>query len=50
MLSPNQSRAHVPLKKWSKYYHDHEVEIATGRVQVLDRPEAQGKKVVAVVA
>lgn len=44
------SRAHVPLKTWNKFYHDHEVEIATGRVQVLDVPEAQAKEIAAVAA
>ena len=34
-VAKSVSRAHVPLKTWNKYYHDHEVEIATGRVQVL---------------
>src|SRR5437868_8231305 len=29
----------LPLNVWNKFYHDHEVEIATGRVQVLDMPE-----------
>jgi hypothetical protein len=49
-VSKNVSRAHVPLKAWNKYYHDHEVEIATGRVQVLDMPEAQAKEVAAAAA
>ena len=44
------SRKDVPLKAWNKYYHDHEVEIATGRVQILDMPEAQAKEVAAVAA
>jgi hypothetical protein len=44
------SRAHVPLKVWNKYYHDHEVEIATGRVQVLDMPEDKAKEVAAAAA
>ena len=43
-------RAHVPLETWNKYYHDHEVEIATGRVQVLDMPDAQAKEVAAIAA
>ena len=30
----------LPLNVWNQFYHDHEVEIATGRVQVLDMPEA----------
>ena len=44
------SRALVPLDTWNKYYHDHEVEIATGRVQVLDLPEAKAKEVAAAAA
>ncbi|PHX90075.1 MAG: hypothetical protein CK534_07155, partial [Nitrospirae bacterium] len=43
-------RAHVPLAAWNKYYHDHEIEIATGRVQILDMPEAQAKEVAAIAA
>ncbi len=43
-------RANVPLETWNKYYHDHEVEIATGRVQVLDMPDAQAKEVAAIAA
>lgn len=43
-------RAHVPLKTWNKYYHDHEVEIGTYRVQILDMPEAQAKEVAAIAA
>jgi hypothetical protein len=49
-VSKSVSRAHVPLKVWNKYYHDHEVEIATGRVQILDMPDAQAKEVAAVAA
>lgn len=44
------TRAHVPLDRWNKYYHDHEVEIATGRVQVLDVPEAQAKEIATAAA
>jgi hypothetical protein len=44
------ARAAVPLKTWNKYYHDHEVEIATGRVQVLDMPEDKAKEVAAAAA
>jgi hypothetical protein len=44
------SRAHVDLKTWNKFYHDHEVEIATGRVQVLDMPEDKAKEVAAAAA
>ncbi|KAF0219108.1 MAG: hypothetical protein FD174_2194 [Geobacteraceae bacterium] len=30
------ARKNVPLIQWNRHFHDHEVEIATGRVQVLD--------------
>lgn len=30
------ARKHVPLIQWNRHFHDHEIEIATGRVQVLD--------------
>jgi hypothetical protein len=37
------ARRHVPLIQWNRHFHDHEVEIATGRVQVLDvSPEEAG--------
>jgi len=49
-VAKSVSRAHVPLETWNKYYHDHEVEIATGRVQILDMPEAQAKEIAAVAA
>ncbi|MEO5863785.1 MAG: DUF1264 domain-containing protein [Nitrospiraceae bacterium] len=49
-VAKSVSRKEVPLKDWNKYYHDHEVEIATGRVQILDMPEAQAKEVAAVAA
>lgn len=40
----------LPLNVWNQFYHDHEVEIATGRVQVLDLPEEQAKEVAAAAA
>jgi hypothetical protein len=30
------ARKYVPLIQWNRHFHDHEIEIATGRVQVLD--------------
>ena len=30
------ARKYVPLIQWNRHFHDHQVEIATGRVQVLD--------------
>lgn len=40
----------LPLKVWNRYYHDHEVEIATGRVQVLDVPEDKAKEIAEAAA
>ena len=40
----------LPLNVWNQFYHDHEVEIATGRVQVLDLPEDKAKEVAAAAA
>jgi len=49
-VSKDVSRKHVDLKTWNKFYHDHDVEIATGRVQVLDMPEDKAKEVAAAAA
>ncbi len=35
----------LPAIHWHRYFHDHKVEIATGRVQVLDMPPDQAAKV-----
>ncbi|MBA2252209.1 MAG: DUF1264 domain-containing protein, partial [Nitrospirales bacterium] len=40
----------LPLKTWNKFYHDHEVEIASGRVQILDMPEDKAKEIGAAAA
>ncbi len=44
------SRPNVPLAAWNKYYHDHAVEIATGRVQVLDVSPEEAKKIAEAAA
>ena len=44
------SRPNVPLDTWNKFYHDHAVEIATGRVQVLDRSPEEAKKIAEAAA
>jgi hypothetical protein len=43
-------RKNVALAQWNKHYHDHAVEIATGRVQVLDVSPAEGKVIAAAAA
>jgi uncharacterized protein DUF1264 len=40
----------LPAIQWHRHFHDHEVEIATGRVQVLAMPEDQAKKVAEAAA
>jgi len=35
----------LPAIQWHRHFHDHRVEIATGRVKVLDMPEDQAAKV-----
>ena len=44
------TRTHVPLDAWNKNWHDHAVEIAGGRVQVLDLPPDKAKEVADLVA
>ena len=39
------ARKHVPLIQWNRYFHDHEVEIASGRVQVLDVSPEEAKAI-----
>ncbi len=40
----------VPKKVWKKVWHDHEKEIATGNVKVLDLPPEKAKEVADTVA
>lgn len=40
----------VPRKVWKKVWHDHEKEIATGNVKVLDLPPDKAKEVADTVA
>ena len=35
----------LPAIQWHRFFHDHKVEIATGRVQVLDLPAKEAAKV-----
>lgn len=44
------SRSNVSLETWNKFYHDHAVEIATGRVKVLDRSPEEAKKIAEAAA
>lgn len=44
------TRPNVPLAEWNKLWHDHAVEIAGGRVKVLDMPDDKAKGVADLVA
>ncbi len=44
-VAKSVSRPNVPLATWNKFYHDHAVEIASGRVKVLDVSDDQAKKI-----
>jgi Protein of unknown function (DUF1264) len=44
------TRTSVPLSTWNKNWHDHKVEIASGRVQVHDLPPDKAKEVADLVA
>jgi hypothetical protein len=39
------ARQQVPLIQWNRHFHDHELEIATGRVQVLDVSPEEAKAI-----
>lgn len=40
----------LPAIQWHRHFHDHKVEIATGRVKILDMPDDQAAKVAEVAA
>jgi hypothetical protein len=44
------TRPAVPLAIWNKNWHDHAIEIATGRVQVHDLPPDKAKEVADLVS
>jgi hypothetical protein len=50
IIAKKITRAEVPLGTWNQNFHDHTVEIATGRVRVLDLPADEAKKVADLVA
>ncbi|MGH9862086.1 MAG: DUF1264 domain-containing protein [Candidatus Acidiferrales bacterium] len=45
MIAKSVTRSHVRLDLWNKHYHDHLLEIASGRVQVLDRSPEEAAKI-----
>jgi hypothetical protein len=44
------TRTQVPVDQWNNNSHDHKIEIAGGRVQVLDLPPDKAKEVADLVA
>lgn len=45
MIAKTVTRPTVRLDAWNKHYHDHALEIATGRVQVLDRSPEEAQAI-----
>jgi hypothetical protein len=50
IIAKKLTRSTVTLNDWNRLWHDHAVEIATGRVQVLDLPPDKAKEVADLVA
>ncbi len=49
-VAKSVSRAVIPLATWNRFYHDHAVEIAGGRVQILDATPDEAKKLAETAA
>jgi hypothetical protein len=50
IIAKSITRPLVTLGTWNANFHDHALEIATGRVKVLDMPAAEAKKVADLVS
>jgi len=50
IVAKKLTRNQVPLRDWNKNWHDHTIEIAGGRVQVLDLPPDKAKEVADLVS
>jgi hypothetical protein len=44
------ARSNVSLERWNRYFHDHKLEIASGRVQVLDTTPEKAKEIAEAAA
>jgi hypothetical protein len=49
-VAKSVTTANVPLATWNRFYHDHAVEIAGGRVKILDATDAEAKQIAAIAA
>ena len=49
-ISKELARKNVPLVQWNRAFHDHQVEIDTGRVQILDVDDPEKVKAIAQAA
>ena len=49
-IAKDLARKNVPLVQWNRAFHDHEVEIATGRVVILDIDDPKKVKALADAA
>lgn len=49
-IAKKLAREEVPLIRWHRHFHDHKVEIATGRVQILDASPEEAKKLAEAAA
>ena len=50
IMAKSLTRSSVSRADWNKYWHDHQMEIATGRVKVLDLPPDKAKEVADIVS
>lgn len=50
IMAKKLTRPGVARENWNRYWHDHTVEIASGRVQVLDLPPDKAKEVADLVS
>ncbi len=50
IVAKSLTRPHVPLATWNSNFHDHQIEIASGRVQVLDQTPEDAKKTADLVS
>ena len=49
-IAKDLARKNVPLVQWNRAFHDHQVEIDTGRVQILDIEDPEKVKALAEAA